>query len=159
MKKSRLDKIDVNILRKLQGDGRITNVKLAKSVGISAPPCLRRVRALENAGYIKGYNACINSQMMGYGVIIFAMVKLKSQLEKDLKEFEKQVSNMPMVRECFLLAGDVDYILKVVSKDWDTYNIKFRKELSEVPNVVSIKSSLSVRESKNQPGIPIGIAS
>ncbi|MGH1377212.1 MAG: Lrp/AsnC family transcriptional regulator [Alphaproteobacteria bacterium] len=158
MKKARLDKIDINILKKLQGEGRITNVELAKSVGMSAPPCLRRVRALEDAGYIKGYNASINAQMMGYGVTIFAMVKLKSQLDKDLEEFEKHVSKMPMVRECFLLAGDVDFILKVVAKDWDTYNLKFRKELSEAPHVVSIKSSLSVRESKNLPGIPIGIA-
>lgn len=155
MKKARLDKIDRNILKRLQDDGRVTNVELAKSVGMSAPPCLRRVRALEDTGYIKGYNAQISHEMMGFGVTVFAMVKLKSQVESDLIEFEDYIAKIPMVRECHLLAGEVDFILKIVAKDWDAYHNIFRKELGEAPHVISIKSSLSARASKNQPGVPI----
>ena len=155
MKKARLDKIDRNILKRLQDDGRVTNVELAKSVGMSAPPCLRRVRALEDAGYIKGYNARINHDTMGFGVTVFAMVKLKSQVESDLIEFEDYIAKIPVVRECHMLAGEVDFILKVVAKDWDSYHDVFRKQLGEAPHVISIKSSLSIRSAKNKPGIPI----
>ena len=155
MKKARLDKIDMNILKRLQDEGRVTNVELAKSVGMSAPPCLRRVRALEGAGFIKGYNARINNQKMGYGVTVFAMIKLKSQVESDLVEFEEYISKMPMVRECHMLAGDVDFVLKVVAKDWDSYNGKFRNDLGSAPHVLSITSSVVVRASKDVPGIPI----
>ncbi len=155
MKQLRLDKIDKNILKKLQEDGRITNVKLAKFVGMSAPPCLRRVRALEDAGYIQGYNAQINPNYMGYGVTVFAMVKLKSQADKDLKEFEKYIHNLPMVRECYMLTGDFDYVLKIVAKNWDDYQDFFSTKFSTAPNVETIKSSLSMKTSKHDPGIPI----
>ncbi len=155
MRRSKLDKIDKNILNRLQSDGRVTNVELAKSVGISAPPCLRRVRALEGEGFITGYNARINQSMMGYGVNIFAMVKLKSQAEEDLKAFEEYIDTLPMVRECYMLAGDVDFVLKIVAKDWDAFQVFLTEKLTSAPNVSSVKSSLSVRASKIQPGIPI----
>lgn len=155
MRRSKLDKIDRNILSRLQDDGRVTNVELAQSVGISAPPCLRRVRALESEGFITGYNARINPSMMGYGVSIFAMVKLKSQAEDDLKAFEDHIDKLPMVRECFMLAGDVDFILKIVARDWDAYQAFLSESLTSAPNVSSVKSSLSIRTSKSQPGVPI----
>ena len=158
MKQLRLDKIDRNILKKLQEEGRITNVKLAKLVGMSAPPCLRRVRALETAGYIQGYNAQINPAFMGYGVTVFAMVKLKSQAEEQLKGFEKYIKSLDEVRECYMLSGDNDYMLKIVAKDWDNYQELFSKKLSTAPNVESIKSSLSMKTSKYEPGIPIDTA-
>ncbi|MBI1300029.1 MAG: winged helix-turn-helix transcriptional regulator [Alphaproteobacteria bacterium] len=155
MKRSGLDKIDRNILKELQEDGRITNVKLAESVGMSAPPCLRRVRALEDAGYIEGYHADINHAAMGYGVIVFAMVKLKSQAEEDLNAFDKFINELEVVRECYMLTGDFDFVLKIVAKNWEDYQSIFTTKLSRAPNVSSIKSSLSVRTSKRLPGIPI----
>ncbi len=155
MKKSRLDKIDRNILKRLQDDGRVSNIKLSKAVGISPPPCLRRVRALEEAGYINGYNARINHSSMGYGVTIFAQIKLNSQAEEDLCAFEKHIIAIPMVRECYVIAGDSDFMLKIVAKSWNAYQDFFTNELSNAPNVCSIKSSLSLRASKNSPGIPI----
>ena len=155
MKRTRLDKIDKNILKILQENGRVTNVKLAQAVGMSAPPCLRRVRALEDAGCIESYHAQINHAAMDFGVTIFAMVKLESQADKDLVAFEKYVERLPMVRECYALAGEVDFMLKIVAKDWEAYQELFTNELSPAPNVKSIKSSLSIRRSKNQPGIPI----
>lgn len=155
MPRAKLDRIDKKILRDLQDDGRITNVDLAKRVGISAPPCLRRVRALEDAGYIKSYHAKINPGALGYGVTVFAMVKLDSQAEQDLARFDELIEKEPMVRECYLLAGDFDYILKVVAKDWDAYQELHTNVLTKAPGVVSVKSSLSIRASKDVPGVPI----
>jgi DNA-binding Lrp family transcriptional regulator len=155
MRRTKLDKIDKKILRDLQEDGRITNVELAKRVGISAPPCLRRVRALETAGYIKSYHAKIDPASLGYGVTVWAMVKLTSQAEKDLNAFEKRIRELPIVRECHMLAGDVDFMLKIVAKDWDSYQNFLTHELTTAPNVTSVKSSLAIRASKEEPGVPI----
>ncbi|MFN3700389.1 MAG: Lrp/AsnC family transcriptional regulator [Alphaproteobacteria bacterium] len=157
MARAKLDKIDKKILRELQGDGRITNVDLAKNVGISAPPCLRRVRALEELGYIKSYHARLDSSYLGYTVTVFALVKLTSQAEQDLLEFERRIKEWPMVRECHMLAGDVDFMLKIVAKDWDDYQEFLTHELTAAPNVTSVKSSLAIRATKETPGIPIEV--
>ncbi len=157
MRRSKLDKIDKKILRDLQENGRITNVDLAKNVGISAPPCLRRVRALEDAGYITSYHAQVNPGVLGYGVTVFALVKLTSQAEKDLEQFEASIKSWPMVRECHMLAGDVDFMLKIVAKDWDNYQDFLTEKLTAAPNVTSVKSSLAIRSAKNDPGVPIDL--
>ncbi len=157
MKRVKLDKIDRKILKNLQDDGRITNVELAKVAGISAPPCLRRVRALEEAGYIKGYHAQIDPHVLGYGVAIFAQVKLVSQAENDLKKFEELVTSWPQVREAHMLAGEVDFILKIVAHDWDDYQSFLTNYLTAAPNVTSVKSALVVRISKELPGVPIEV--
>lgn len=155
MRRTKLDRIDRKILRDLQEDGRITNVNLAKRVGISAPPCLRRVRALEEAGYIKSYHAKVDAAALGYSVTVFALVKLSSQAESELDAFEDLVKNLPMVRECHLLAGDVDFILKIVAKDWDSYQEFHKDVLTKAPGVVSVKSSLAIRSGKDEIGVPI----
>lgn len=156
-KRIKLDKIDRKILKNLQDDGRITNVELAKVAGISAPPCLRRVRALEEAGYIKGYHAKVDPQVLGYGVMIFAQVKLVSQAETDLKKFEALIASWPQVRECYMLAGETDFLLKIVAEDWDSYQSFLTSELTAAPNVTSVKSSLAIRTSKEEPGVPIEV--
>src|SRR5258708_11616936 len=109
MRHVKLDRIDRRILRDLQGDGRMTNVDLARRVGISAPPCLRRVRALEEAGIIRGYHADLNAEALGFGVTVFAQVGLASQAEADLKAFEALVEGWPQVRDCSMLAGETDF--------------------------------------------------
>jgi DNA-binding Lrp family transcriptional regulator len=118
---SRLDPIDRQILAELQADGRMTNVELAKRVGISAPPCLRRVRTLEEAGYIKGYHADIDARELGFEVQVFAMVRLHSQAESDLSAFEARCRAWPLVRECHMLNGEIDFILKCVSPDLSSF--------------------------------------
>lgn len=155
MRRSKLDKIDRKILKTLQEDGRITNVDLAKMVGISAPPCLRRMRALEEAGYIKSYHANLDASAMGYSVTVFAHVKLTSQAEADIVKFEKRILELPMIRECQIVAGDVDFILKIVAKDWDSYQTFLRGELTAMPNITSVKSFLVMRASKNEAGVPV----
>lgn len=157
MRRVKLDKIDRRILRDLQADGRISNVDLAKSAGISAPPCLRRVRALEEAEYIRGYHAMINPEAMGYGVTVFAHVGLSSQAEADLNKFEDQIRQWDNVRECYMLAGETDFLLKIVARDWDDYQRFLTSKLTSAPNVNHVKSSLAIRNSKLTPGVPIDI--
>ena len=151
---ARLDAIDLKILKELQDDGRITNVELARRVGISAPPCLRRVRALEEAGYIKGYRALLDEKMLGYEVAVFAMVHLASQAEIDLASFEAFVRKQPLVRECWMLSGEIDFVLKCVAPDLKTFQA-FVEKLTSAPNVASVKTFLTIRRAKREPGVPI----
>jgi DNA-binding Lrp family transcriptional regulator len=151
---SRLDAIDWKILRELQDDGRITNVELARRVGISAPPCLRRVRALEEAGFIKGYRGLLDEKLLGYEVTVFAMVHLSSQAEADLKAFEDFVRKKPLVRECWMLSGEVDFVLKCVAPDLKTFQA-FVSELTAAPHVRNVKTSLVLRQSKDAAMVPM----
>lgn len=153
--KVRLDAIDWKILKELQADGRMTNVELARRVGISAPPCLRRVRALEAAGYISGYHAVLDGPSLGYGITVFAMVSLKSQAEDDLEAFEDYVGTLPQVRECHMLNGEIDFLLKVVARDLQSFQRFLTSRLTPAPNVASVKTSLTIRTAKNEPGVPV----
>jgi DNA-binding Lrp family transcriptional regulator len=150
----RLEAIDRQILRELQDDGRITNVELARRIGISAPPCLRRVRALEAAGYIKGYRALLDGKLLGYDVTVFALVHLSSQADADLKRFEEFVRGQPLVRECWMLSGEIDFILKCVAPDLKTFQ-DFVAELTAAPHVRNVKTSLVLRNSKDAALVPM----
>ena len=156
MARVKLDTVDMKILTRLQDEGRITNVDLAREAGITAPPCLRRVRALEKAGYIKGYHAELDHKSLGFGITVFALVRLHNQAEADLQAFEKYVSTLPEVRECYMLNGEIDFILKVVARDLDSFQQFLTTELTPTPNVASIKTSLTIRNIKNLPGVPLG---
>jgi len=153
----KLDHIDLKILESLQENGRITNVELAEKVGITAPPCLRRVRALEEEGYIQGYHADLNADKMGYGLVVFAMVGLHSQAENDLMAFEDMVMDLPLVREAYMLNGEIDFILKIVAKDLAEFQAFLTSELTPAPNVASVKTSLSIRCGKKLQGVPINV--
>ncbi|MBK8210815.1 MAG: Lrp/AsnC family transcriptional regulator [Rhodospirillales bacterium] len=155
MRRVKLDKIDQRILHDLQENGRTSNVELARRAGISAPPCLRRVRALERAGYLRGYHAELEPKALGFNVTVFALVGLASQAEFDLQAFELLVAGWPEVRECYMLAGETDFLLKVVAEDWDSYERFLTTRLTPAPNVTHVKSALSIRTSKLQPGVPI----
>ncbi len=157
MARVKLDRIDRRILKDLQDHGRITNVELSRRAGISAPPCLRRVRALEQAGFIRGYHADVEPKALGFNVTVFAQVGLASQAETDLEAFEKTVGQWPEVRECHMLAGEVDFLLKVVAADWDAYQDFLTTRLTATPNVSHVKSALSIRVSKTVPGVPIDV--
>jgi len=157
MRRIKLDKIDRRILRDLQSNGRMTNVELARRAGISAPPCLRRVRALEEAGFIRGYHADLNPEALGFGVTVFAQVGLNSQAEPDLKAFESLAGSWPEVREIYMLAGETDFLLKIVAADWDSYQRFLTTKLTAAPNVAHVRSSLAIRASKCEPGVPIEV--
>jgi DNA-binding Lrp family transcriptional regulator len=149
------DAIDLRLLSELQENGRITNVELAGKVGLTAPPCLRRMRTLEQSGAIKGYHAEIDPATLGYSIMVFAMVSLKSQAEADLRAFEEHVRALPNVRECHMLNGEIDFILKIVAHDLQSFQEFLTSQLTAAPNVSSVKTSLTIRTAKDQPGVPI----
>lgn len=157
MPNSKLDPIDRKILAELQADGRMTNVELAKRVGISAPPCLRRVRTLEEAGYIRGYHADVDPRLLGFEVQVFAMVGLSSQAENDLLAFEELCRGWPLVRECHMLNGEIDFILKCVAPDLSSFQSFLTGELTSAPNVASVRTSLVIRGAKDAPGVPFDV--
>ncbi|MBM2291981.1 Lrp/AsnC family transcriptional regulator [Sulfitobacter pseudonitzschiae] len=157
MANTRLDPIDRKILAELQADGRMTNVELAKRVGISAPPCLRRVRTLEESGYIRGFHADVDAHVLGFEVQVFAMVGLASQAESDLSAFENRCRAWPLVRECHMLNGEVDFILKCVSPDLSGFQSFLTGELLTTPNVASVKTSLVIRQAKDEAGVPFDV--
>jgi DNA-binding Lrp family transcriptional regulator len=153
-----LDKTDWRILRELQSNGRITNVELARRAGISSPPCLRRVRALEEEGIISGYCALVDEKKAGFDVTAFAMVGLHRQSEADLVAFEERVRTWPIVRESFMLSGEIDFILKCVAQDIGAFQDFIINQLTAAPNVDSVKTSLAIRRSKFKPGVPVDVA-
>ena len=151
---SRLDAVDRHILKELQEDGRITNVELARRVGISAPPCLRRVRALEESGFIRGYRGLLDEKLLGFEVTAFAMVHLSSQAESDLAAFETFVRTLPLVRECWMLSGEIDFVLKCVAPNLAAFQALV-KELTSAPHVRNVKTSLTLRNSKDEAMVPL----
>lgn len=157
MSVTKLDEIDRRILAELQADGRMTNVELARRVGISAPPCLRRVRGLEESGHIRGYHADIDPRELGFEVQVFAMVRLNQQSERDLSAFEELCRSWPLVRECHMLNGEIDFILKCVSPDLSTFQRFLTSQLTAAPNVASVKTSLVIRGAKDEPGVPFEV--
>jgi DNA-binding Lrp family transcriptional regulator len=153
---AKLDAIDWRILKELQADGRQTNVALAARVGITPPPCLRRVRALEEAGYITGYHAAVDETRLGFGVTAYAMVGLYSQSETDLRAFENRVLGWPLVRACDYLAGETDFVLRCVARDLPAFQEFVTRELTAAPNVATVKTFVSIRSVKREVGVPMG---
>jgi len=155
MKHVKLDRIDLRILRELQKDGRMTNVELAKHVGISAPPCLRRVRALEESGYIRGYHADVAAEKLGYGITVFTLVSLTNHTESDLNNFAKMCEGWPEVRECYMMTGDADFIIRIVAEDWEAFQNFLTHKLAGAPNIAHYKSAPAMQRTKYEPGVPI----
>lgn len=151
----RLDKIDWLILQELQAEGRITNVELARRVGISPPPCLRRLRSLEEAGFILGYHAQLNPKLLGFEVEAYIMVRLNSQAEPDIAAFETLAREWPYVRECVLLSGDIDFMLRCVAPDLESFQNFITRDLSAAPHIDQFRTAMTIRRAKSEPGLPL----
>jgi DNA-binding Lrp family transcriptional regulator len=149
--RGRLDSIDWAILKELQADGSITNVELARRVGLSAPPCLRRVRALESAGIIKSYRAILDPDALGFEIVCFAMVQLAAQGKAELAAFKDEIRRWPSVRECWTLSGDIDFILKCVAENLGAFQTLV-SDLTALPNV---RTALTLDLVKDEPLVPI----
>jgi DNA-binding Lrp family transcriptional regulator len=149
------DTIDWKILREIQRDGRISNVELASRVGLSPPPTLRRVQALEQAGLITGYRAQLNRERLDYGVKMFVLVGLKSQAKTEMDAFEKQVNSWPIVRECYGVQGGADYVLVCVARDLQAVQSFVTGALLKAPNVDSVRTSLILSNVKSEPEVPL----
>ncbi|MCB1511901.1 MAG: Lrp/AsnC family transcriptional regulator [Hyphomicrobiaceae bacterium] len=152
---ARLDATDWKILRELMADGRITNVTLAQRAGITPPPCLRRLRALEEAGYVRGYHARVDEAMLGYSIGVFVMVTLHNHAQSDLRAFEDAVLRWPVVRECYMMSGDSDYLLRCVAQDMPSFQEFLLGQLTPTPNVASVKTQVTIRKTKDEPGVPV----
>lgn len=150
-----LDSTDWKILKELQKDGRITNVELASRVGLSPPPCLRRVQALERSGVIAGYRAILNADALDFSVRMFAFVGLKSQADQELKAFAARAGEWPLVREAYAISGEADFLLKCVARDLGSLQDFIIRELTAAPNVENVKTTLILSEAKYEPGVPI----
>lgn len=149
-----LDAIDRRILAEMQADGRITNVELAKRAGISAPPCLRRVRRLEEAGVIRGYHADPDPQKLGWEITFFAVVGLDSQKESVLSAFEQMVAAWPEVRECHMIRGGGDFLLKLVARDTGHEN-QLTQRLTGAASVARVQTLQTIRTSRLLAGVPL----
>jgi DNA-binding Lrp family transcriptional regulator len=154
MRRVKLDRIDLQILKDLQDDGRITNVELAQRAGISAPPCLRRVRALEEAGFIKGYHADLDAEILGFEVSFFALIGLDSQSEAVLSEFEETVGSWSETRECHMARGPHDFVLRLVAHNTAHEN-ELTQRLTAAPHVATVQTIQIIRSAKSLTGVPI----
>lgn len=150
-----LDSIDLFILAELQRDGRMTNVELARRAEITAPPCLRRVRRLEEAGIIRGYHAETDAAQLGWEIVFFAIVGLDSQKEMVLSAFETQVADWPEVRECHMIRGGGDFLLRLVARDTAHQN-QLTQRLTGMQSVSRVQTLQTIRTSRNEAGVPIG---
>lgn len=153
--KVRLDDIDWKILKELQADGRMTNVEIARRVGISAPPCLRRVRALEEAGVIQGYRTLLDEKRLGFDLTAFCFVSLASQADADLAAFQDKVRAWDIVRECWILSGEIDFVLKCIAPDLRTFQSFVIDELTKAPAVAGVKTALAMKTTKSEPAVAI----
>ena len=149
-----LDETDLRILAELQADGRMTNVELARRADITAPPCLRRVRRLEETGVIRGYHADTDPQKLGWEIMFFAVVGLESQKESVLRSFEDTVSDWPEVRECHMIRGGGDFLLRLVARDTAHEN-QLTQRLTSAANVAKVQTLQTIRTSRNLAGVPL----
>ncbi|EFG83763.1 AsnC family transcriptional regulator [Novacetimonas hansenii] len=149
-----LDAIDRRIVAELQADGRMTNVELARRVGISAPPCLRRVRRLEEEKVILGYHAQTDAASLGWSITLFALIGLDSQKEAVLSAFEAEISAWPEVRECHMIRGGGDFLVRLVARDATHENMLTRR-LTEAAHVVRVQTLQTIRSSLERPGVPV----
>lgn len=155
MSKIQIDIFDRQILKELQRDGRISNVDLAKAVGLSPSPCLRRVRDLEKSGIIERYGAILNQGAAGLPLSVFVQVTLERQVETALETFERIIAERPEVLEAYLMTGDSDYLLRIVVPDVSDYEIFLKDHLTRIPGVASIKSSFALNRVKYETALPI----
>ena len=153
----KLDDIDRRILAALQADGRMTAQQLADRVGLSASPCARRVRLLEEAGVVKGYVAVIDQAKVGLPISVFASVKLERQREDDLDRFSQAVARWPEVVDCYLMTGQRDYLLRIVVSDLESYERFLKDKLTRLDGVASIESSFALGQVKRSNALPISL--
>ncbi len=154
--KADLDAIDWKILRELQQEGRMTNVELSSRVGISAPPCLRRVKRLEEAGIIRGYRAMINAPMLGLDVVAFCLIGLHHQSETELRQFAEQTRNWPIVRAAWMVSGESDFMLHCVASDLTTFQTFVIEDVTSSPNVDTVRTALTIRQVKDEGMVAFG---
>ncbi len=145
-----LDNIDRKILIELQRNGRLSHQELSERVGLSATPCARRIRKLEQTGVIKGYAAIVDEARLGYGFSVFVSVRLDHQTDDRLLNFEDEILQLPEVADCWLMTGNRDYLLRIALTDLTEFERFLTGTLTKIPGVASIESSIPIRRVKEQ---------
>lgn len=148
--KADLDAIDWKILKELQDNGRMTNVELSRRVGISAPPCLRRVKRLEDSGIIHGYRALLDTRQLGFDVVAFCLIGLHHQSDAELKAFAEKTRGWPIVRAAWMVSGESDFMLHCVAGDLASFQSFVIEELTSAPNVDTVRTALTIRQVKDE---------
>ncbi len=138
------DQIDRRIIRELQADGRLTNNELSKRVNLSPSPCLRRTKRLEQEGLITGYTANIDQAMYGLPISTFVSIRLEKQNEENLRVFEREISKVEEVVECYLMTGGFDYLLRIVTDSLKSYEMTLKRKITNIPGIASIESSFAL---------------
>ena len=156
LKKRVLDRLDLNILKTLQSDGRISYVDLAERVGLSSTPCIERVKRLEKEGYIEGYYARLNPQLLNYKMLVFVEISLSYQTPDAFQSFNKAVKELPYILECHLVSGDADYLLKARINDMSEYRALLGDMLLTLPGVKNSKSYIVMEEVRETLELPVG---
>ena len=151
----KLDRIDRNILSTLQKEGRISYTDLADKVGLSTTPCIERVKRLEKDGFIEGYYARLNPEVLGYSMLVFVEISLSYQSPDAFDKFNRAVSNLPYIMECHLVSGDSDYLLQARIKDMSEYRALLGDMLLTLPGVKNSKSYIVMEEVKESFNIPV----
>ena len=151
----KIDEIDYALLALLQKDGRASNVKLAENLNLSETPCWRRLKRLEDSGFIKGYQANLNRRLLGFGVLAFVQICFAIHTDDSPEQFEKAIQEIPEILSCHNVTGEADYLLEIVSEDLETYEKLLRRVIRRLPGVTSIKSSFSLREVKASTNLPL----
>ncbi|MBX3577290.1 MAG: Lrp/AsnC family transcriptional regulator [Rhizobiaceae bacterium] len=154
--KADLDAIDWKILKELQDEGRITNVELSRRVGISAPPCLRRVKRLEDAGIIRGYRALLNAPALGMDVVAFCLIGLHHQSESELRTFADLTRHWPIVRAAWMVSGESDFMLHCVASDLTSFQTFVIETLTSTANVDTVRTALTIRQVKDEGLVAVG---
>jgi Lrp/AsnC family transcriptional regulator, leucine-responsive regulatory protein len=155
MPKCELDAIDCRIITALQANGRLTNVELAEKVGLSPSPCLRRVKRLEENGYIEAYRAALQRSRVGLGFSVFVGVKIDSHANDRAMAFEKSIVAMPEVISCHLVSGEADYFLEVVVPDLEHYQQFLVGRLLNLPIVREVRSNIAIQTLKVGAPLPL----
>jgi len=150
-----VDETDIRILREVQENGRLTNVELAQRINLSPSPCLARVRALEKAGIIDRYVALLDPLKLGLNLSVFVQISLERQVEKSLERFEAAMRRYPQVMECYLMTGDADYLIRVVVEDIRALERFIVDELSKIPGLANIRSSIALKQVKYRTALPL----
>ena len=150
-----MDYIEYKILSTLQSNARLTNLELAKQVGLSASPCLRRVKSLEDIGIISGYSAIIDQNKVDLSVNVFVQISLERQSEEGLEIFEEKIIEYKEVMEAYLMTGEADYLLRIVVKDLQTYEKFLKENLTRIPGISSIRSYFSLKQVTRKYNLPI----
>lgn len=151
----KLDEIDLKILRRLQQNGKITNLQLSKDIGLSPAPTLERVKKLEKNEYISSYHALVNEEKMGLGLTAFMQISLIRQRDNAINDFLEKIRQIDEVMECYNVTGQADYLLKIIVQDIKAFDVLVKEKLAPIEQILNMQSMVVICKDKNSKILPL----